>query len=73
MFSAAIHEYCLAVILKAVRPILIGFMISQIPLFMMTKSMKGSFFGNMFFWAGIINGLPLILTLYLRIDYYLFD
>ncbi|CAK90388.1 unnamed protein product (macronuclear) [Paramecium tetraurelia] len=68
LFSAILHEYTLAVSLKQITPIMIMFMMIQIPVMLCTKRIKGTKFGNLFFWWGIIQGLPLILNLYLRFN-----
>ncbi|CAD8111043.1 unnamed protein product [Paramecium sonneborni] len=68
LFSAMLHEYTLAVSLKQITPIMVMFMMIQIPVMLCTKRIKGTKFGNLFFWWGIIQGLPLILNLYLRFN-----
>jgi hypothetical protein len=43
-------------------------MVLQIPLFFMTKWMKGYKFGNYFFWFGLIIGPSFIAACYIRVD-----
>jgi sterol O-acyltransferase len=70
-FSAALHEYCLCMIFKMVRPILLGLMIFQIPLIFIGKRyFKHTTFGNYFFWFSIIFGISLLFVLYNR-EYYI--
>eukprot|EP00825_Cyclidium_porcatum_P007537 TRINITY_DN13776_c0_g1_i4.p1 TRINITY_DN13776_c0_g1~~TRINITY_DN13776_c0_g1_i4.p1 ORF type:complete len:156 (+),score=9.69 TRINITY_DN13776_c0_g1_i4:186-653(+) len=67
-FSACLHEYITMLVFKTFRPIIFLFMIYQIPLFYVTRFMRNTKFGNLFFWFGIILGEPLMLTMYLRSD-----
>ena len=72
-FSAALHEYCLCMIFKMVRPILLGLMILQIPLIFIGKRyLKHTTFGNYFFWFSMILGLSLLFILYNREYYYIY-
>ena len=69
-FSAALHEYCLCMMLKMFRPILLGLMIIQLPLIFIGKRyFKNTTFGNYFFWFSIVFGMPLLYILYNR-EYY---
>ncbi len=69
-FSAALHEYCLSMIFKMIRPILLGLMILQIPLIVIGKRyLKHTTFGNYFFWFSIVFGISLLFVLYNR-EYY---
>lgn len=70
-FSAALHEYCLCMIFKMIRPILLGLMIWQIPLIFIGKRyLKNTTFGNYFFWFSIVFGVSLLFVLYNK-EYYL--
>ena len=66
-FSALLHELVLALVMRAIRPFLIIFMLLQIPLIITEKKLKykGTNFGNCFFWFGLILGVPLIINTYL--------
>lgn len=68
VFSACLHEFVTVLIFRTFRPVLFIFMIYQIPLFYLTRFMKGKRYGNAFFWFGVILGEPLIVCLYLRLD-----
>jgi sterol O-acyltransferase len=64
LFSAACHEMVLASICRNVKPYLLGLMLVQIPLVLLQRLMKKSLIGLYVFWAGMILGLPLLLTMY---------
>jgi len=66
LFSAVLHEFIVAVILREVKWILVGFMLFQIPLFKIMQWCQGKAIGNFIFWFGIILGVPLIFVLYIR-------
>lgn len=68
LFSALLHEFLLAMIFRIIRPIFLGFIILQIPLIYMTKSMEKTKQGAYLFWMGIIVGPSLIICTYLRSD-----
>ena len=65
-FSALLHEYCIAMVLKIFRPILSILMMFQIPLMVISakfwKNHKS--FGNCFFWFSIIFGNAFVFILY---------
>jgi sterol O-acyltransferase len=65
MFSACLHELIVAMIFRKIRPILFGFMILQLPLIAFGYKLRGTRFGNFFWWFGIALGIPLIMVLYL--------
>lgn len=72
-FSALLHEYCLCMIFKMVRPILLGLMIIQLPLIYIGKKyFKNTTFGNYFFWFSIVFGMPLLFILYNR-EYFIMN
>jgi len=72
-FSALLHEYCLCMIVKMVRPILLGLMIIQLPLIYIGKKyFKNTTFGNYFFWFSIVFGMPLLFILYNR-EYFIMN
>lgn len=66
-FSAALHQFLLAMIFRIVRPIFLGFIIGQVPLIYLTKFMRGKKSGSLLFWFGIIAGPSIIVSSYLRV------
>lgn len=67
-FSAALHEFLLAIIFRIIRPIFLAFIVFQVPLIYFTKFMRGKKSGSMLFWFGIISGPSIILASYLRVN-----
>jgi len=69
IFSACLHELIFAMIFRKVKPILFGFMLLQIPLISFGYKLKGTRFGNFFWWWGISLGVPLIIILYMADEF----
>ena len=67
-FSALLHEWVLSLLFKSIMPILTVMMLSQIPLFVITRNMHGKKIGNVLVIFGLFFGIPLNLLLYLRLD-----
>ncbi len=73
LFSAFLHEYCLWMIFKVIRPFLLGLMLIQIPLIYFGKKfLKNSLFGNYFFWFSVILGNSLLFVFYWKEHYHVF-
>jgi hypothetical protein len=68
LFSAFLHEFLLAIIFRTVKPIFLGFILFQIPLIKVTRSMKNKRSGLYLTWFGLILGPPLILACYFFLD-----
>jgi sterol O-acyltransferase len=66
LVSSIFHEFILILTFRLVMPYLFLSQMLQIPLIMIGKKLKGTSQGNVFFWAGIIVGIPLLSTLYCR-------
>jgi len=64
--SAIFHEFIIATISRSFTPWLMGFMMLQIPIFIVTNKLKGTDAGNYFFWWGLVQGFPLIVILNIR-------
>mmetsp|Transcript_35182 Transcript_35182/g.39939 ORF Transcript_35182/g.39939 Transcript_35182/m.39939 type:complete len:453 (-) Transcript_35182:350-1708(-) len=64
--SAICHELVIAIVLKMIRPYMFFFMLFQPPLVLFGRLMKGSAFGNAFFWMSLLVGCPLLATMYTR-------
>lgn len=54
--------------MRKLTPILLGFMLIQLPVMIYSKGKILKGYENLFVWWGLIQGIPLILNLYLRID-----
>jgi sterol O-acyltransferase len=61
-----LHEACAIIVLRQVRPVMMVFMLVQLPVILMTRYIKSKRAANLFFWWGTIIGLPLIINFYLR-------
>jgi len=58
----------LAIIFRTVKPIFLGFILFQIPLIKITRSMKNKRSGLYLTWFGLIFGPSLIFTCYFILD-----
>ena len=68
LFSAMLHEFVVALVIRTVRPYFLGFIFFQIPLIYMTKFMKGKKSGMYLFWFGIIIGPSIIASCYFKLS-----
>lgn len=68
LFSAFLHEFLLAIIFRTVKPIFLSFIVFQIPLIKITRSMKQKRSGLYLTWFGLMLGPPLILACYFMLD-----
>lgn len=68
LFSAALHEFLLAIIFRIIRPIFLGFIIFQVPLIYFTKFMHGKKIGSYLFWLGLLIGPSIIIACYLKVS-----
>lgn len=68
IFSAVLHEFLFAIIFRTVRPVLLSFMLFQLPLIQITRSMKNNRSGLYLFWFGLILGPALIVISYFFLD-----
>eukprot|EP00386_Alphamonas_edax_P003560 GDKI01010787.1.p1 GENE.GDKI01010787.1~~GDKI01010787.1.p1 ORF type:complete len:471 (+),score=118.19 GDKI01010787.1:31-1443(+) len=66
VFSALMHELVMVAVFRVFRFYLLTLMMTQIPLIWIGKHFKGTVAGNLFFWAAIILGVPLLATCYVR-------
>jgi len=68
IFSILLHELVLAACFELIRPWFCVFGLMQLPLIplMRLPVFKGKRLGNLFFWWGIITGIPLMGVLYAR-------
>lgn len=70
LFSGVAHELLMILCFKMFRPWLFVCQMAQVPMIIIGRNIKGTRFGNCFFWFGIVLGIPLLCTLYCR-EYYL--
>ncbi|KAH0476201.1 MAG: uncharacterized protein KVP18_002379 [Porospora cf. gigantea A] len=66
LLSAIMHEIFLAVLCRFVRGYMFSLMLLQIPLIALGRYHQDTTFGNMFFWFGILIGVPLLMVCYTR-------
>lgn len=66
LFSALLHEMIMALIIKQIKPVMLGFMMIQIPVIRYSRLFQKTVFGLYFYWFSIILGPPLILTIYAK-------
>lgn len=65
LFSAALHEFAIIIIMRFIYPFMTLLMVIQIPVIQYTKKyFKGTIFGNYFFWISTNTGLCLIFLVY---------
>jgi len=70
LFSSIMHELLMICCFRMFRPWLFVLQMAQVPMIIIGKDLRGTRFGNYFFWFGIVLGIPLLSTLYCR-EYYL--
>ena len=66
LLSAFLHEVIFSVAFKTIRPYFFLGMLLQVPLVLMTHSLKGTRRGNLVVWISLFCGHPLLEILYLR-------
>jgi diacylglycerol O-acyltransferase-1 len=66
LLSAILHEVIFSVAFKTIRPYFFLGMVLQVPLVLMTHSLKGTRRGNLVVWISLFCGHPLLEILYLR-------
>ncbi|KAH0476605.1 MAG: hypothetical protein KVP17_001319 [Porospora cf. gigantea B] len=66
LLSAIMHEIFLAVLCRFLRGYMFSLMLLQIPLIALGRYHQATTFGNMFFWFGILIGVPLLMVCYTR-------
>ena len=65
LFSAALHEFALVIVLKIIYPFMFLLMIAQLPVIYITKVyLKNTNFGNYFYWLSVNLGVCLIFLVY---------
>jgi sterol O-acyltransferase len=69
LFSSVIHELFIILCLRMFQPYLFAAQMFQIPLIYVGRDLKGTRFGNWFFWFSLLLGVPLLSVLYCR-EYY---
>jgi sterol O-acyltransferase len=66
LFSSLLHEMVLTVVFRTFAPWLILLQMGQLPMIWVGRRIKKTRFGNVFFWWGILTGIPLLFVLYCR-------
>ena len=61
----------MAVSIKDIQPILFSFMMLQLVVIAILQPFRNTIIGNIIFWEGLIIGLPLIFSLYVKFTHWL--
>eukprot|EP00003_Mantamonas_plastica_P028583 TRINITY_DN655_c0_g1_i1.p1 TRINITY_DN655_c0_g1~~TRINITY_DN655_c0_g1_i1.p1 ORF type:complete len:491 (-),score=135.76 TRINITY_DN655_c0_g1_i1:200-1672(-) len=69
LLSSLLHELVMVASFRVFRPFLFAMQMMQLPLFIVSKRLKGTRFGNFFFWFGLLMGFPVIAILYVTESY----
>jgi sterol O-acyltransferase len=66
LISAVLHEYFMSMVFRLFRPYFFGMQLTQLPLIFFARMLKGTRFGNVFFWFGMTLGPPMLAVWYSR-------